>query len=84
MLAMLNGNIPEAEAKLHETIDAAPTWYRPRMALASALWWEGKNQEAQREADAAINCAGRMQANARRTLQMARAQASLAGANEAP
>ena len=84
MLAMLNGNIPEAEAKLHETIDAAPTWYRPRMALASALWWEGKNQEAQREADAAINCAGRMQANVRRTLQMARAQASLAGANEAP
>ncbi len=78
MVAIASGNITEAEAKLREAIDAAPNWYRPKMALASVLWWAGRNEEAQRETDAAMNCAGRMQPNVRRTLQMARAQASLA------
>jgi O-antigen ligase len=77
MLATVGGNLPDAEACLRRTLHAAPTWYRPRMALASVLCWEGRDREAQQEADAALNCAGRMQANVRRTLQTARAQASL-------
>jgi O-antigen ligase len=78
MVAMITGDIPESEANLRKAVNAAPTWYRPRMALASVLWWEGRNQEAQRETNAAVNCAGRMEPAVRRTLQMARAQASLA------
>ncbi|MBV8817857.1 MAG: O-antigen ligase family protein [Acidobacteriaceae bacterium] len=80
MLEVVSGNIHGAETKLREVVDAAPTWYRPRMALASVLWWERQNEEAEREADTALNCAGRMQANVRRTLQAARAQAALAAA----
>jgi O-antigen ligase len=76
-LSIIGGNLREAETELREAVDAAPSWYRPRMALASVLWWEGRDQEAQREAEAALNCAGRMEPNVRRTLQSAQAQASL-------
>ena len=76
MLAIVTRNLPRAETKLHSAIDASPTWYRPRMALASVLWWEGRNPEAESEAARALDCAGRVEPNVKRTLDSARAQAS--------
>ncbi|MFL6447374.1 MAG: O-antigen ligase family protein [Bryobacteraceae bacterium] len=80
MLAMMSRDLPRAERKLRSAIDASPTWYRPRMALASVLWWEGRNPEAESEAARALDCAGRVEPNAKRTLDSARAQASAVAA----
>lgn len=84
MLAIISRDLPRAETKLRATIDCAPTWYRPRMALACVLWWEGRNQEAQHEAAFALDCAGRMGAYVKRTLDGARAQASAIAARPSP
>jgi O-antigen ligase len=75
VLAIITRDLPRAESKLRAAIDAAPVWYRPRMALASVLWWEGRGQEAEQEAALALNCAGRVQPFVRQTLNGARAQA---------
>lgn len=80
MLALMSRDLPLAEAKLHAAVDASPRWYRPRMALSSVLWWEGRNQEAEREATQALDCAGQLKPYVKRTLDSARAQASLAPA----
>jgi hypothetical protein len=76
ILAILTRDLRRAETKLRSAIDASPTWYRPRMALASVLWWEGRNPEAEAEAARALDCAGRVEPNVKRTLDSARAQAS--------
>jgi O-antigen ligase len=76
MLAIATRDLARAETKLHSAIDASPTWYRPRMALASVLWWERRNSEAKIEAARALNCAGRVTPNVKRTLESAQAQAS--------
>jgi O-antigen ligase len=76
MLAILSGDLPRAEAKLRASIDAAPTWYRPRVGLASVLWASGRNEEAEREAVLALKCAGRIEPEVKRTLDQARAQAT--------
>lgn len=75
-LAILSRDLPRAETKLRAAINAAPVWYRPRMALACVLWWQGRDQEAQREGTLALQLAGRLQTNVKRTLQGARAQAA--------
>ena len=80
MLAVTSGELPRAEMKLRTAIDCAPTWYRPKMALACVLWWQGRNQEAEREATLALDCAGSIAPYVRRTLNGARAQASLIAA----
>jgi Tfp pilus assembly protein PilF len=80
MLAIMRGDLPRAETKLEAAIEAAPAWYRPHMALASVLWWQGRDDEAQSEAAAALDRAGRLAPNVRRTLDGARAQASAIGA----
>jgi len=76
-LAIVSHNLPQAEAKLRAAIDAAPAWYRPRMALVCVLWWTGRNQEARQEAELALDCAGRLKPNVQRTLDGARAQAAI-------
>ncbi len=76
MLALGTRDLQRAETKLRSAINASPTWYRPRMALASVLWWEGRNSEAKVEATRAVDCAGRVGPNVKRTLESARAQAS--------
>lgn len=83
VLAILSGNLPRAETKLRAAIDCAPAWYRPRMALACVLWWQGRNEEAQREAAAALDCSGRNAPNVQRTLDGARAQATALRAHPA-
>jgi O-antigen ligase len=80
MLALVTRDLPRAETKLRAAIDASPTWYRPRMALASVLWWEGRNPEAESEAARALDCAGRVAPHVKRTLESARAQASVSAA----
>jgi O-antigen ligase len=77
MLALVTRDLRRAETKLRAAIDASPTWYRPRMALASVLWWEGRNPEAESEAARALECAGRVEPHVKRTLESARAQASV-------
>jgi O-antigen ligase len=75
-LAILSGDFPRAEAKLRSAIDDAPTWYRPRMVLASVLWATGRSERAEREAALALKCAGRMEPEVKRTLNDARAQST--------
>lgn len=84
VLAILTGDLPRAEVKLRADIDAAPTWYRPRMALASVLWWQGRNEEAERQAAVALDYAGRLEPYVKRTLDGARAQAGAVAARPAP
>jgi O-antigen ligase len=84
VLAIMSHDLPQAETKLRAAIDCAPTWYRPRMALACVLWWQGRNEEAQREAAVALDCAGRIAPNVKRTLDGARAQASFIAARSSP
>jgi hypothetical protein len=84
VLAIMTRNLPRAESKLRAAIDAAPVWYRPRMALASVLWWEGRDQDAEREGALALNCAGSMEPFVRQTLNGARAQASALQGRIAP
>ncbi len=76
MLASITGDFPRAEAKLRAAIDAAPTWYRPRVMLASVLWAAGRNGEAEPEAARALKCAGRLQPEVKRILDQARTQAT--------
>jgi O-antigen ligase len=83
VLAIMTGDLPRAETKLRAAIDSAPAWYRPRMALASVLWWRGRNQEAEREAALALNCAGRLEPFVKRTLDGARAQARVMARRDA-
>jgi hypothetical protein len=83
MLAIMTGDLSRAQTKLRAAVDCSPTWYRPRMALASVLWWQGRDQEAEREAARASDCAGRMEPYVKRTLAAARAQASLMAARSA-
>lgn len=80
MLALMSRDLPLAETKLRATTDASPRWYRPRMAIASVLWWQGRDQEAEREARQAMDCAGQLKPYVKRTLDGARAQATLAAA----
>jgi O-antigen ligase len=84
VLAIMTRDLRRAESKLRAAIDAAPVWYRPRMALASVLWWEGRDQDAEREAALALDCAGRMEPFVRQTLNGARAQASALQQRVAP
>ncbi len=79
-LAIIKHDLPLAETKLRAAIEAAPNWYRARMALACVLWWQGRGQEAQLETDRAIKCAGVLEASVRRTTDMARAQVSASSA----
>jgi hypothetical protein len=80
MLAIIARDLPRAEMKLRAAINASPAWYRPRMALASVLWWQRRNQEAEHEAALALDCAGSVGPSVKRTLAEARAQASLVAA----
>jgi len=79
-LAIVTRNLPRAETKLRAAIDCNPVWYRPRVALASVLWWEGRDQEAQREATLALRCAGTAQKHAEQALSAARDQAPIIAA----
>jgi O-antigen ligase len=83
MLAIMTGDLPQAQTKLRAAVDCSPTWYRPRMALASVLWWQGRDHEAEREAARASDCAGRLEPYVKRTLAAARAQASLMASRHA-
>jgi hypothetical protein len=84
MIAIMTRDFRRAEFKLRAAIDAAPVWYRPRMALASVLWWEGRDEEAEHEAALALNCAGRVQPFVKQTLNGARAQAGALRGRIAP
>lgn len=75
MLSSISGDLPGSERDLRAAINAAPVWYRPRMALARLLWLEGRNREAERETALALGCAGSVDAKVRRTLDEARGQA---------
>lgn len=75
-LAILRRDLPAAENSLRAATDAAPTWYRARMALACVLWWQGRNEEAQLETDRAVSSAGVLEASVKRTTDGARAQVS--------
>jgi len=76
MLAIVANDFPRAKAKLQAAIDAAPTWYRPRMMLASVLWRSGKNQDAAREASLALKCAGRDAPDVKQALDESREHAA--------
>lgn len=68
VLALIIGDTGAAERKLRAAASAAPGWYRPREMLARVLRMEGKGPEGDREADAALRCAGPHEAEVKRAL----------------
>ncbi len=73
MLEIMSRDFNGAEAKLRQAIEASPVWYRPRVALANLLWATGRQGEAEQEAAAALNCAGKNSTEVKEDLDAARA-----------
>ena len=74
LLAVLAGDLGNAEVKLRAAVDAEPGWYRVHVMLAQVLWLTGRGAEAEREAALALECAGSQEPKVRFALENARAQ----------
>lgn len=57
-LALAGGDAATGEAKLRQAIRESPTWYKPRLLLARLLRETGREAEAKREAQSAMELAG--------------------------
>jgi O-antigen ligase len=76
VLAVIAGDLSNAEVKLRAAVDAEPWWYRVHVVLAQVLWLTGRGAEAEREAALALECAGSQEPKVRNALESARAQAA--------
>jgi O-antigen ligase len=74
LLAVLAGDLGNAEVKLRAAVDTEPWWYRVHVMLAQVLWLTGRDAEAEREAVLAIESAGSQEPKVRIALESARAQ----------
>ena len=75
-LAVIAGDLGNAEVKLRAAVETEPWWYRVHTMLAQVLWLTGRSSEAEREAALAIECAGSQEGKVRSALESARAQAA--------
>jgi len=75
VLAVIANDTATAEAKLHAAVQAAPWWYRAHMMLAQVLWLAGPPDQAQRETNLALQCAGTSESKVRLALDQARDRA---------
>jgi len=71
VLAVVSGDLRNAELKLRAAEDAAPFWYRAHSMLAQVLWLTHRNPEAEHEAALALECAGSQEPKVREALQSA-------------
>jgi O-antigen ligase len=76
VLAVIAGDLGNAEVKLRAAVDAEPWWYRVHVMLAQVLWLTGRSAEAERQAALALECAGSQEPKVRIALESARAQAA--------
>jgi O-antigen ligase len=76
VLAVIDGDLGNAEVKLRAAADAEPWWYRVHVVLAQVLWLTGRAAEAERQAGLALECAGSQEPKVRIALENARAQAA--------
>jgi hypothetical protein len=74
-LAVIAGDLANAEVKLRAAEVVEPWWYRVHAMLAQVLWLTGRGTEAEQEAALALECAGSQEAKVRAALDSARAQA---------
>jgi len=72
VLAVVGGDLGEAEMKLRAAVAAAPWWYRAHAMLAQVLWLTGRSAEGEREAGLALKCAGSQEPKVRASLDAAR------------
>jgi O-antigen ligase len=76
-LAVIAGDLDDAEVKLRAAEVVEPWWYRVHAMLAQVLWLTGRGAEAEREAALALECAGSQEPKVKLALESARAQATL-------
>jgi O-antigen ligase len=76
-LAIVSGDLANAEKKLRAAVDAAPWWYRSHAMLARLLWLTGRSPEAEGQAALALACAGSQEAAVRTAFESARKEAAM-------